>query len=168
MAVREILTLGHDNLRKASEKITFPLSANDKANLIDLRDTLHDFQKRNGFGRGIAGPQIGWSKQAICIDTDGSPVFLLNPKILKYSEETYHLFDDCFSMPDIMVYIERSKHIEVAYDTPQGEKVTQRFEGDLAELLQHEIDHLHGLMAIDRVRSLRDIWSKEQWLKTKG
>lgn len=162
MAIKPILLLGNPILRQQSENITFPLSAEDKLLLQDLCDTLHEFQHQNGFGRGIAAPQIGILKKAICIDM-GTPKFFINPSILAYNTPDFEMFDDCFSMPEIMIWLKRSSSIIVEYYDEKGNCHQQYFDGDWAELLQHEIDHLFGKMAIDRVGSIKDIWSRREW-----
>ncbi|MFP4457928.1 MAG: peptide deformylase [Clostridia bacterium] len=166
MAIRKIFHLGNDLLRKKSEIVEFPLSNEDEQLLIDLKDTLHNFIKENGFGRGIAAPQIGVLKRALCLDMTGdNPKFFINPEITYYSDEKIKLFDDCFSMPYIMVNIYRSKKIKVKYFNENGDMYHEEFTGDWAELLQHEIDHLNGILAIDRVKVLSDIWSKAEYLE---
>jgi peptide deformylase len=166
MSIKKIFYLGNDLLRKSSDMITFPLSKEDKQLLEDLKDTLHNFIKENGFGRGIAAPQIGKLKRVVCIDMTGSdPKYFINPEITYYSEDKMKLFDDCFSMPYIMVNIFRSKNIKVKYFDEKGEIHHKDFSGDWAELLQHEIDHLNGILAIDRVQSIRDVWSKAEYVE---
>ncbi len=166
MAIRKIFYLGKDLLRKKSIEIEFPLTTDEDKLLIDLKETLYNFIKENGFGRGIAAPQIGVLKKALCIDITGSnPKYFLNPEITFYSDEKVKLFDDCFSIPYIMVNIYRSKKIKVRYFDENGKMHHEEFTNDWAELLQHEIDHLNGLLAIDRIESLRDIWSKAEYLE---
>lgn len=167
MAVRNILKLGNPLLREKCQPVRLPLSGEDRKQLNDLLDTLHDFQQRNGFGRAIAAPQIGWLAAVVCVDT-GRPRYFLNPVITTYSEAKMELFDDCFSLPGIMVRIERAQEIVVEYYTVDGCLRREKFHDDMAELLQHEIDHLHGILAIDRAKSVRDIWSREEWLRVYG
>lgn len=162
MSIKSILLLGNSVLRQNSEDVSFPLSAEDQQLLTDLNDTIKDFKIKNGFGRGIAAPQIGVLKRVVCVNIDG-PQYYINPKIVEYSAEKYRLFDDCFSMPEIMVNIERSKKITVEFYDQNGEIHVENFEEGMSELLQHEIDHLNGIMAIDRITSTKDIWSRKQW-----
>lgn len=164
MAIRRILHLGNDLLRQKTNTIPLPLRNQDQKLLEDLKDTLHNFVKENGFGRGIAAPQIGVLKSVLCINMTGNkPHYFINPKITYYSKEKVKLFDDCFSMPHIMVNIYRSKRIKVDYYNEEGQFFSNSFEDDWAELLQHEIDHLNGILAIDRVDSLKDIWSSFEY-----
>jgi peptide deformylase len=165
MTIKKIFLLGNNLLRKQSEIISFPLNKKDEMLLQDLSDTLANFKDENGFGRGIAAPQIGCLKKVICINMTGEKdKFFINPQIVSYSLESEKLFDDCFSLPNIIAHIYRSKKIQVEYYDELGNFYQEEFSDDWAELLQHEIDHLDGILAIDRVRSLRDIWSRAEYL----
>lgn len=164
MAIRKIKLLGDPVLRAPAEDIQFPLCKDDRILLRDLLDTLHEFQRQHGFGRGIAAPQIGDSKKVICIDM-GGPQFFINPRIVEYGEEKFEMFDDCFSIPHIMVKLERSRQIIIEFDDELGRHYKRRFYGDMSELLQHEVDHLYGLLTVDRARSGKDIWARQEWLE---
>ncbi len=149
MAIRTIRLLGDPVLRVRCRAI--PRSArNDREKLArDLRDTLADFRSRRGFGRGIAAPQIGSPVRAIYVDPQiGGPLF--NPRIVRHSRRTFKLWDDCFSFPDLLVCVRRHHSIEVAYEDAEGHRHRVKATGALSELLQHEIDHLDGVLAIDR------------------
>ncbi len=116
----------------------------------DLRDTLHEFQRTHGFGRGIAAIQIGVKQRVIYIEMEGRAYELVNPVIEWASEEKFQLWDDCFSFPDLMVELERSQRVRICYEDREGRARELEAEWGLAELLQHEIDHLDGVLAIDR------------------
>lgn len=125
----------------------------------DLRDTLEDFRAQKGFGRGIAAPQIGVSLRIIYInmkfDTeqgDRSPFcgVMMNPEIIEQSATTFELWDDCFSFPDLLVKVQRHREITVRYLQADGTQQTIEAHGSFSELLQHEIDHLNGILSIDR------------------
>jgi peptide deformylase len=149
MAVRDILQLGNPVLRSTC----VPVRSFDNGGLQelveDLRDTLLDFHARRGFGRGIAAPQIGILQRAIFVDV-GEPMALLNPVIVGRSRKHILLWDDCFSFPDLMVKLKRHLTIEVRYRNLQGKLQTLKAAGGLSELLQHEIDHINGILAVDR------------------
>ena len=162
MAIKDLMFLGNEVLRQKCAPVTFPLSKDSLELLKDLNDTVLDFKKTHDFGRGIAAPQIGVLAQVVCINTN-KPQYFINPQITEYSSDTFFMYDDCFSMPEIMVYIERSKAIKVKFYDENGQLHEKCFSGDMSELLQHEIDHLNGVMAIDRVKSLKDIYSRSEW-----
>lgn len=153
MPVREILLLGNPELWKPSKTVADPRSDDARRIIGDLAATLSDFRGRKGFGRAIAAPQIGAHRRIIFCDMkDGSfgPAPLINPVIVRSSKEMMELWDDCFSFPDLMVRVRRHVEIDVAYLDDSGESRTLTARGDLSELLQHEIDHLDGILATDR------------------
>lgn len=149
MAVREILRLGNPELWKSSARVDEPQAPELQATIADLRDTLSDFRNRFGFGRAIAAPQIGVHKRLLMV-TLTRPEPLINPEIIKASSDLMELWDDCFSFPDLMVRVRRHRSIRVRYLDAHGACQTLDAEGDLSELLQHEIDHLDGVLAVDR------------------
>jgi peptide deformylase len=156
MATKQILQLGNPMLR---ENCT-PVRSFDPERLEgivrDLRDTLDDVRRRNGFGRGIAAPQIGLRERLIFVDV-GTPLAMVNPVIIQRSRKKMTLWDDCFSFPDLMVKVKRNLAIQVRYQDVQGKKHTLDAGGALSGLLQHEIDHLDGVLAIDRAIDSRHI-----------
>jgi peptide deformylase len=166
MAVREILLLGNPALRAQCEKVKDFSDDGLKQTMVDLRDTLSDFRRRRGFGRGIAAPQIGVARRMIFINID-SPIALVNPEIVKRSRQKMTLWDDCFSFPDLMVKVRRNITITVRFHDTSGKKQTLDAAGGLSELLQHEIDHVNGILAIDRAIDERHIILRSEWEKMK-
>lgn len=148
MPARRIIELGDPLLRELSEEVVdLPYAARV---LEDLADTLHEFQRTHGFGRGIAAIQIGEKARIVYIEIRGQRYELINPRYLFQSEEKFVLWDDCFSFPNLMVELERHKSVEIAYENRQGETCTLLAENDFSELVQHELDHLDGVVSIDR------------------
>ncbi len=161
MPVREILRLGHPLLWMPAAPVDDPLAPEVLATIQDLAETLADFRTRRGFGRGIAAPQIGVRSRIVHLQVDG-PLSLLNPEIVSASAETFELWDDCFSFPDWMVRVQRHRAVTVQYRDLAGEERTIHARDSLSELLQHEIDHLDGILATDRARHPRAIaWRGE-------
>src|SRR3954453_13228497 len=113
MPARRILQLGDPLLRAVST----PASDRSQTRLIfrDLRATLRRFRRTHGFGRGISAVQIGEPKRLIYIEINGETYSLVNPVLELRSESTFCMWDDCFSFPDLMVYLKRSKAVVVAY-----------------------------------------------------
>jgi peptide deformylase len=160
MAVREILLLGNLALRTPCARVrNFPLL---RRTARDLADTLADFRRRYGFGRGIAAPQIGLHDRVIVLEEIGP---LVNPRITRQSRQTMTLWDDCFSFPDILVKVRRHLRVSVDFQDLAGRRRTISAEGGLSELLQHEIDHLDGILAIDRSVDSRHIILRSEWEK---
>ena len=156
MAVQPIMLLGNPVLRTECAKVRDVRNPELQKTVSDLRDTLADFRAKKGFGRGIAAPQIGATAQVIYIDYEYTGA-LVNPRITRRSRKKFNLWDDCFSFPDLLVRVERNMSIEVEFQDESGTKRSLKAEGSLSELLQHEIDHLHGVLAIDRAFDSRHI-----------
>jgi peptide deformylase len=163
MAVREILLLGNPILRVRSQKVN-KINGEVRNIIQDLKDTLEHFREVNGFGRGISAPQIGSAVRIIYLDID-KPLVLINPKIIGRSREIMRLWDDCFSFPEIVVKVKRYKKVKVKYLDESMEEYISDFIGDQSELVQHEIDHLDGVLAIDRAIDSKHIILRSEWTK---
>ncbi len=164
MAVKTILLLGNPLLRERCARVKDVQSPEIRATITDLRDTLADFKRRRGFGRGIAAPQIGSIRQVIYIDFElHGP--LVNPVITGRSKKKFRLWDDCFSFPDLLVNVERHYAIVVSYLDENGSRKKLKAEGALAELLQHEIDHVNGILAVDRAIDSKHIILRSEFEK---
>lgn len=152
---QEILQLGHPVLRQKALLIEDIFNINTKRVIEDLNDTLTNFRAEKGFGRAIAAPQIGILQRMIFVrmSPTGFCSAIINPEILHFSDEKMELWDDCFSFPDLMVRVKRAAQIEVKYWDEHGNEQRLTAHGDLSELLQHEMDHLDGILAIDRAIS---------------
>ena len=161
MPVRRILQLGDPLLRAVSARV--PTAAEAEAVFEDLRDTLHEFQRAHGFGRGISAVQIGEPKRLIYIELDGRAYRLRNPEYEFQSEEKFQLWDDCFSFPDLLVRLERAEHVRVRYEEEDGRRCVLEAGGAFSELLQHEIDHLDGVLALDRALDRNSLCTREEW-----
>ena len=161
MAVRRILQLGDPTLRDVSSAVTDL----DKAavTIADLRDTLHEFQRAHGFGRGISAVQIGTLERLIYLEFEGAPIELVNPEFEYLSPLTFRLWDDCFSFPDLLVYLERSKTVRLRYLDEHGASRRLEASGALSELLQHEMDHLDGILAVDRAIDRHSLCTRKEF-----
>jgi peptide deformylase len=165
MSRREILQLGNPTLWQASQNIEDITSSETESVIRDLNDTLAGFREATGFGRGIAAPQIGVLSRVIFIrmQPTGFCGPLINPEIIWRSDAQMELWDDCFSFPDLMVRVSRAAAIRVEYRDERGAARNIEAEGDLSELLQHEIDHLDGILAVDRAVSPRAFSTRAEW-----
>lgn len=163
--VKEILLIGNPLLREKSEDITsFDKELQDIIN--DLKDTIIDFQERKKIGRGIAAPQIGVLRNVIYLKLPDRSFELINPEIVWKSDEKIQIWDSCFSFDvAFFVKIERFKSVTVRYQNINGESLEETFKDDMAELLQHEIEHLHGILATDHLTDNKNIILKEEWEK---
>jgi peptide deformylase len=162
MAVKPIRQLGDPLLLVRCTPVESFNAASLRRTVRDLRDTLRDFKSTHGFGRGIAAPQIGVTERIIFIHVD-EPVTLINPVITRKSRKMFLLWDDCFSFPDLLVKVRRHLQIEVRYRDIAGRKHILAAHGALSELLQHEIDHLDGILAIDRAIDSKHIVCRSEF-----
>ena len=165
--IKPILQLGNANLRKKSCTVRGSRSE-DLARLIeDLSDTLEDAKRRFSYGRGIAAPQIGELKRVIFIDAPGSKSPLINPEVTEASGATFEIWDSCFSFNvEFFVLVDRHRSIKVEYFDEKEKKQMICAEGELSELLQHEIDHLNGVLATDRMKDRKGILMRSELEKT--
>jgi len=130
----------------------------------DLQETLRHWRDRYGSGRGIAAPQIGAPLRVIHLEAD-RPWTLVNPEILDVGNDDFTVWDDCLSFPDLVVRVQRAYRVTVGFQDLSGVAHTIEAEGPLAELLQHEIDHLDGVLAVDRAVGLDPFSLREEWLR---
>ena len=168
MAVRSVLQLGDPGLREVAACVADPSSSETSALVRDLADTLAHWRASTGYGRGIAAPQIGEARRVIFLQLPGAePWPLVNPEIIWHSEEKIVVWDACLSFLSIFMQVERHREIVVRYQDLRGEwkEVRASEEWNLSELLQHEIDHLDGILAIDRITDMRTMCTREEFEK---
>lgn len=164
MAVREILQLGNPVLYDKSMEVNDSLDDSIEELITDLRDTLVDFQGRRDFGRGIAAPQIGVLQRVIYVRMpSGFDGAMINPEVVWADDRRVDIWDSCFSFPDLMVLVSRAAEIRVEYTDELGRRKTIDAEGDLSELLQHEIDHLDGVLAVQRALTPQAFATRQEW-----
>ena len=162
--IRDVLQLGNPLLREVAAPVADPGSPEIAALLEDLRDTLAHWRATTGYGRGIAAPQIGVLQRVVFMNIDGaSPWPLINPAIVAQSSETMVVWDACLCFLSIFCQVTRQRSITVRYQDIAASWHEIAVEGDLAELLQHEIDHLDGVLAIDRITDIRTLCSREEF-----
>ena len=168
MAVQTVRQLGDPVLREKCAEVKDASTPEIKALVEDLSDTLAYWRKTTGYGRGIAAPQIGVLRRVIFLRLPGEdPWPLVNPKIIERSAERIVVWDACLSFLSIFMQVERNREITVQYQDLQGR--THQIQAgelrDLSELLQHEIDHLDGILCLDRVTDVKTICTKEEFEK---
>ncbi|MDP3059094.1 MAG: peptide deformylase [bacterium] len=153
MTIRHIKQLGDSALRCICERVAeSELNSPDLLTLIeDMHDTLIDFQNTHKTGRGIAAPQIGSNKRIIVIETPQFSLTLINPTIISNSSDKFMVWDSCFSYWGIVFEVQRAREVIVSYCATDGSSHLLRATDDLAELIQHEVEHLDGVLAIDHL-----------------
>lgn len=147
----KVLLMGDPRLRRISEEVEFPLTQEFRDESNTLHKTLSEFRKEKGFGRAIAAPQIGVNKRCIALNLEGDVFTVINPVISWTSEETFSLWDDCMSFPDLLVKVKRFVSVTLNFQDEEGqEHIWEHLDRSVSELMQHEIDHLDGVLAVDR------------------
>ncbi len=145
MALRNIRTLGDEILRKKCRTVE---KVDDRilTLLKDMADTLHN----TGNGAAIAAPQVGVLKRAVVIDMGEGIIYLINPEIIE-EEGSQEVIEGCLSIPNKWGKLIRPAKVKVKALNEKGEEFTITGEGDLAKCLCHEIEHLDGILFIDKV-----------------
>ena len=154
MAIREIIKLPDPLLRQVSEPVAH-VSDDTRRILDDLLDTMYDAP-----GIGLAAVQIGIPLRLIVIDLakDGeerTPIFLINPEIIWASEEQSDYEEGCLSIPEFFDMVTRPKEVRIRFLNRAGESQEMHCSGVLATCVQHEIDHLNGVLFIDYLSKLK-------------
>lgn len=157
-----VLLMGDPRLREVSlpvEDIRDPDFVGERQ---ALAATLEAFRKAHGFGRAVSAPQIGVAKRFISLNLDGRPQTMVNPVIVWRDARTFTLWDDCMSFPFMLVRVSRIESISVEFIDEQGRvRVWEKLDRATSELLQHEIDHLDGILAVDRAVDRHALVSRE-------
>ena len=165
LKVREV---GDPILEKQCDEVNIKNITEDIIDIIeDLKSTLE-----YGTGLGISAPQIGIDKRIIVVgakkknikynDAEEIPITaMLNPTWKKLTEDTDVQYEGCMSVPVIRGKVERYKNIELTYYNEKGEKIVKKSNGFFARLVQHECDHLDGIVFLDKVKGPNGFSTKE-------
>jgi len=149
----DIRIYGDPVLRRKAKKIT----VFDDELMVFIRQMKVDMHEKDGVG--LAAPQVGRSIRLAVVDTslgEGEPYILINPEIFYFSEETEENSEGCLSLPDISVQIRRPRIISVRALNEKGVEYTlENVEGLLSRAIQHETDHLNGILFIDHASLVR-------------
>ncbi len=154
MAVRPILTLPDNLLRQKSERVA-KVDGPVRAALDDMIETMYDAP-----GIGLAGVQVGIMRRLVVIDVarkdePPQPLFLINPEIVQASPELMVYEEGCLSIPDYYEDVERPERVRVRFQDRHGADCEMEADGLLAIAIQHEIDHLDGVLFIDHISRLK-------------
>ena len=117
--------------------------------VADLHNVMQEIREKYNFGRAIAAPQLGIMKRLIYMNID-KPIFFINPEFTFLSEEMFELWDDCMSFPNLLVKVKRHKNLTIKYLDENWQTQEWNMTDDLSELLQHEYDHLDGILCTMR------------------
>ena len=145
----DLLQLGHPRLYEMCDPVTI-----DELPLVagwvdDLHNVMEEIRVKYHFGRAIAAPQLGIMKRLIYMNID-QPVVIINPILSNLSNEKMELWDDCMSFPHLLVKVKRHRSMTINFLNEHWQEQTWNVENDLSELLQHEYDHLDGILCTMR------------------
>jgi len=168
MPVKTVLQLGDLRLREIALPVEDPSAPQIGRLVQDLGDTLAHWRSTTGYGRGIAAPQLGVSLRVIFLQLPGAePWPLVNPEIIERSAEKIVVWDACLSFLSIFMQVERHHEITIRYQDFRAEwhELQVGDDRNLSELLQHEIDHLDGILAVDRIIDMKTLCTREEFEK---
>ena len=163
-----IVQIGEPVLRNQAQAIDNVLDPQ----IVDLIDSLIDTAIANK-GVGIAAPQISQPYRLFIVASHPSdrypyaptmpPTAMINPRILHHGEEIVKDWEGCLSVPNTRGLVPRSQTIEVEYTTRQGETKREVLTDFVARIFQHELDHLDGILFIDRIKDSEDLYTEAQY-----
>ncbi|MEM7048458.1 MAG: peptide deformylase [Acidobacteriota bacterium] len=161
MALLELLRLGHPALRTAAEPVSQEqIDTPAVQELLDhMIETMHDAD-----GVGLAAPQIGDLRQIFVFQPDqGEARAVINPLLTLEPGELVYDWEGCLSIPGLRGLVPRHPAVRLQGFDRAGEALDETFEGFEARILQHENDHLNGIVFLDRMRDLRSLCFTEEW-----
>lgn len=157
-----ILQSPHPGLRIKCAPIT-AITPRIKDLIHRLTQALLAYRQETGYGRAISAPQLGHSERLIVLELGAGPIALINPTITWCSQELYPVWDDCLSVPNHIAQVLRHRSISVRYQTPDGVwRDWEQLPMAMAELIQHEIDHLNGILMIDHAETMLPIENRPE------
>ena len=167
---RQIAQLGHPVLRADVERLTFPITDESRSLVADMIETMCDAN-----GVGIAAPQVYESKAIFIVASRPNPRYptaplmdpevVINPEILESSDEIVKDWEGCLSIPGIRGEVPRHREIRVRYHSLEGKLIERIYSDFVARIFQHEDDHLHGIVFLDRLESTRDVVTEKEFQK---
>ena len=167
MALRKIVLMGDPVLRAEAEPFADEEFGEGLAALAeDMFETMYHAE-----GVGLAAPQIGISKRIFVVDTrdeddpNKGKYALVNPEIVAFSAETEKEIEGCLSIPGLEETVERPWAVELRARDPLGNEVTLTADALMARALQHELDHLDGILFPDRISPLKRRMLLKKWKK---
>lgn len=169
----QIAQLGQPVLRKNARQVTDILQPNTQILIDNLIATVTDVN-----GVGIAAPQVYESKRIIVIASHPNPRYphapvmkptaMINPVITEYAPELDEDWEGCLSIPGIRGLVPRAKHIRITYSDRNNKHIVAEYSDFVARIIQHEVDHLNGIVFLDRLHSVKDIITDKEFMKLLG
>lgn len=172
MPALDIIQLGNPILRAQAVTLTSVQIEQSAPFLGSLKDIMSKYQ-----GVGIAAPQVGQSVRAFIVASRPNaryphaplmePTAMINPELLWQSDEMEQDWEGCLSIPGIRAKVNRHKRIQVRYQTESGQVIETEFDGFIARIFQHELDHLNGIVFLDRADK-HDVVTESEYQKLMG
>ncbi len=168
--IRPICRMGHPVLRQMAENVTKDFLKTDDFGrlIIDMNDSMKHYG-----GIGIAAPQIGVSQKVALIELIGFNRYgeevnlplttFINPRFEVLDAEVQGFWEGCLSVPGLRGFVERPKHVKVFYMDEHGHDQILEAKGFLATVLQHELDHLFGVLYVDRIKDPKLMTYQEEF-----
>lgn len=146
----DLLLLGDPRLYETCEPVLESERSMVPGWVADLHNVMEEIRAKYQFGRGIAAPQLGIMKRLIYLNVN-HPQVIINPELVLVSDDMDELWDDCMSFPNLLVRVQRHRHLTVTYRDEQWQPHTWNVtDWRLSELIQHEYDHLNGVLCTMR------------------
>jgi|SRR5579871_323801 len=159
--LNDLLLLGDPRLYQVCEAVQQHEISLVKEWVADLHNVMQDIRRKYNFGRAIAAPQLGIMKRLVYMNID-KPVVFINPELINLSDDMFELWDDCMSFPNLLVKVKRHKSLTIKYRDEHWQEQEWIMSDDLSELLQHECDHLDGILCTMRaIDNLSFKWSHD-------
>lgn len=149
MSLKNILSLGDPRLYKISTPVLKEEVEILKPAIEILHNALMEYRAIYGAGRAVAAPQMGLLKRFIYVNID-KPQYIINPELTDFSEEKIEVWDDCLCFPNLFVKVKRAKSVKLKFRDLNWDEHEWVLESDMSELIQHEYDHLDGILATQR------------------
>lgn len=147
--LNDLLLLGDPRLYETCEPVRKEELPLVEEWVQDLDNVMKEIREKYNFGRAIAAPQLGIMKRLIYMNID-KPVVFINPEFVYLSDEMFEVWDDCMSFPNLLVKVKRHKQATIKYLDEEWQPQEMKLSDDLSELLQHEYDHLNGVLCTMR------------------
>ena len=148
-SLADLLLLGDPRLYETCQPVLQTELPLVKGWAADMDNVMKEIRLKYNFGRAIAAPQLGIMKRLIYMNID-RPVIFINPELHDLSEDLFELWDDCMSFPNLLVKVKRHRSLTIKYLDENWQPQVWKMEDALSELLQHEYDHLNGVLCTMR------------------
>jgi len=163
MTICPTLELGDPALRQVAQRVADPFDPTLQPLIADLWSTLHEHQRQHGWGHALAAPLIGVPLHVLVVAMNDQEFVLINPRLEKWSRTQAVAYESCIAFPSIWGQVSRPERVVVVAFDKHGQEQRYDVDGPLARTIQHEIDHLDGLIWLDRDPDLLTICTTNEY-----